>query len=126
MTPILELRVITKRFPGVLANDHISLTLEEGEIHALLGENGAGKTTLMNILYGLYQPDEGEISVRGKPIKVYSPSDAIANGIGMVHQHFMLIPVFTVTENVMLGEESLRAAGILDRKTAAARIRSIS
>ena len=126
MTPVLELRGITKRFPGVLANDHIDLTLQEGEIHALLGENGAGKTTLMNILYGLYQPDEGEILVREKPIQVYSPSDAIASGIGMVHQHFMLIPVFTVTENVMLGEESIRAGGLLDRKAAADRIRQIS
>jgi general nucleoside transport system ATP-binding protein len=126
MTPVLELRGITKRFPGVLANDHIDLILEQGEIHALLGENGAGKTTLMNILYGLYQPDEGEIIVRGNPVKIYSPGDAIANGIGMVHQHFMLIPVFTVTENVMLGEESTRAGGLLDRKKAADRIRSIS
>jgi simple sugar transport system ATP-binding protein len=104
MTTVLELRGITKRFPGVLANDHIDLTLEEGEIHALLGENGAGKTTLMNILYGLYQPDQGEILVRGKKTDIHSPSDAIAAGIGMVHQHFMLIPVFTVTENVMLGD----------------------
>lgn len=126
MTPVLELRGITKRFPGVLANDHINLTLNQGEIHALLGENGAGKTTLMNILYGLYQPDEGEIIVRDKPVRVYSPSDAIASGIGMVHQHFMLIPVFTVTENVMLGEESIRAGGFLDRKAASDRIRSIS
>jgi simple sugar transport system ATP-binding protein len=126
MTPVLELRGITKRFPGVLANDHIDLVLNEGEIHALLGENGAGKTTLMNILYGLYQPDEGEIFVRGKPVKIYSPSDAIASGIGMVHQHFMLIPVFTVTENVMLGEETSRAGGFLDRKTSAQRIRQIS
>ncbi|HSF81622.1 MAG TPA: ABC transporter ATP-binding protein [Anaerolineales bacterium] len=126
MTPILELRGVTKRFPGVLANDHIDLTLEPGEIHALLGENGAGKTTLMNILYGLYQQDEGEIIVRGKPIQVSSPSDAIASGIGMVHQHFMLVPVFTVTENVMLGEEVTRQAGILDRQTAAARISQIS
>jgi len=123
MAPVLELKGITKRFPGVLANDHIDLTLEEGHIHALLGENGAGKTTLMNILYGLYQPDEGEIWVRGKQIKVHSPSDAIASGIGMVHQHFMLIPVFTVTENVMLGDEDVRAGGILDRKTVAAKIR---
>jgi general nucleoside transport system ATP-binding protein len=122
----LELRGITKRFPGVLANDHIDLTLEKGEIHALLGENGAGKTTLMNILYGLYQPDEGEIIVRGEPVKIYSPGDAIASGIGMVHQHFMLIPVFTVTENVMLGEESVRAGGLLDREKAANRIREIS
>lgn len=126
MPPVLELRGITKRFPGVLANDHIDLTLQEGEIHALLGENGAGKTTLMNILYGLYQPDEGEVIVRGKPVQIHSPSDAIARGIGMVHQHFMLIPVFTVTENVMLGEESTLAGGLLDRKTAAARVRQIS
>jgi simple sugar transport system ATP-binding protein len=126
MPPILELRGITKRFPGVLANDHIDLTLEPGEIHALLGENGAGKTTLMNILYGLYQPTEGEIFVRGQKIEVESPSDAIARGIGMVHQHFMLIPVFTVTENVMLGEESTRPGGFLKRETAAARIREIS
>jgi simple sugar transport system ATP-binding protein len=126
MAPVLELRGITKRFPGVLANDHIDLTLEQGEIHALLGENGAGKTTLMNILYGLYQPDEGEVFVKGKAIKVHSPSDAIRVGIGMVHQHFMLIPVFTVTENVMLGEETLKAGGFLDRKATADRIRQIS
>lgn len=126
MTPVLELRGITKRFPGVLANDHIDLTLEKGEIHALLGENGAGKTTLMNILYGLYQPDEGEVFINGKKIEVHSPTDAISAGVGMVHQHFMLIPVFTVTENVMLGEESLKAAGILDRQRAAERIREIS
>jgi general nucleoside transport system ATP-binding protein len=126
MTTVLELRDITKRFPGVLANDHIDLTLEEGEIHALLGENGAGKTTLMNILYGLYQPDQGEILVRGQKITVHSPSDAIAAGIGMVHQHFMLVPVFTVTENVMLGDEALRGGDFLDRKRAAARIREIS
>ena len=126
MTPILELRGITKRFPGVLANDHIDLTLGEGEIHALLGENGAGKTTLMNILYGLYQQDEGEILVRGQKIEVHSPSDAIAAGIGMVHQHFMLVPVFTVTENVMLGEESTRFGGILNRSEAAQKIRQIS
>lgn len=126
MTPILELKGITKRFPGVLANDHIDLTLETGEIHAMLGENGAGKTTLMNILYGLYQPDEGEVFVRGKPLTIHSPSDAIHAGVGMVHQHFMLIPVFTVTENVMLGDESTRYAGVLDRPTAASRIKKIS
>jgi simple sugar transport system ATP-binding protein len=126
MTTVLELRGITKRFPGVLANDQIDLTLEEGEIHALLGENGAGKTTLMNILYGLYQPDQGEILVRGKPISVHSPSDAIAAGIGMVHQHFMLIPVFTVTENVMLGDEEVKAGGVLNRKQAAQKIRELS
>ena len=108
MAPVLELKGITKRFPGVLANDHIDLTLEDGEIHALLGENGAGKTTLMNILYGLYQPDEGEIIVRGKPIKVHSPSDAIAAGVGMVHQHFMLVPTQSVTENILLGLDKPR------------------
>ncbi len=126
MAPILELRGITKQFPGVLANDHIDLTLEKGEIHALLGENGAGKTTLMNILYGLYQPDEGEIIVQGNPIKVHSPSDAITHGIGMVHQHFMLVPVFTITENVMLGDEKTRPGGFLDRTIVADQIRQIS
>ncbi len=126
MAPILKLTGITKRFPGVLANDNIDLQLNEGEILALLGENGAGKTTLMNILYGLYQPDEGEIFVRGQKIEIHSPTDAIRAGIGMVHQHFMLIPVFTVTENVMLGEESVRPGGLLDRPKAAKRIREIS
>jgi len=126
MKPILELRGITKRFPGVLANDQIDLTLNKGEIHALLGENGAGKSTLMNILYGLYDPDEGEIFVNGEEINVSSPRDAIKSGIGMVHQHFMLVPVFTVTENVMLGDETTRLGGFLDRKSSAARILEIS
>ena len=126
MPPILELRGVTKTFPGVLANDHIGLTLNEGEILALLGENGAGKTTLMNILYGLYTPDEGQILVRGTEVAIHNPNDAIEHGIGMVHQHFMLVPVFTVTENVMLGAESTRAGGILDREAAARRIRDIS
>jgi ABC-type uncharacterized transport system ATPase subunit len=126
MTTELELRGITKRFPGVLANDHIDLTLEQGEIHALLGENGAGKTTLMNILYGLYQPDEGEIIVKGKPIVVNSSRDAITAGVGMVHQHFMLVPVFTVTENVMLGDEAVRYGEVLDRRGASAKITEIS
>ena len=126
MAPVLELRGITKRFPGVLANDHINLTLNQGEIHALLGENGAGKTTLMNILYGLYQPDEGEILVRGNPVSIHSPVDAIKAGIGMVHQHFMLIPVFTVTENVMLGEEPLRPGGLLDRAIVSKTVNEIS
>src|SRR5579872_4012177 len=92
--PKLELRGITKRFGSLVANDHIDLTIEHGQIHALLGENGAGKTTLMNILYGLIQPDEGEVLVNGSPITLHSPRDAIAAGIGMVHQHFMLVPVF--------------------------------
>src|SRR5512136_480264 len=133
MTPVLELRGITKRFPGVLANDHINLTLEEGEIHGLLGENGAGKTTLMNILYGLYQPDEGTIALGGRPTQITSPHDAIAQGIGMVHQHFMLVPPLTVTENIMLGQESLQPAtrflgrlSALDRRRAAKSIRELS
>src|SRR5512143_2909542 len=126
MTTVLELRGISKSFPGVLANDHIDLTLEKGEIHALLGENGAGKTTLMNILYGLYKPDEGEILVKGKHVDIHSPNDAIANGIGMVHQHFMLVPVMTVAENVMLGVEPTRNGVFLDELQVANRIREIS
>jgi ABC-type uncharacterized transport system ATPase subunit len=124
--PVLELHGVTKAFPGVLANDHIDLALQDGEIHALLGENGAGKTTLMNILYGLYAPDEGEVRVRGQPVEIHDPNDAIAQGIGMVHQHFMLVPVLTVTENVMLGVESIKNGIFLDRVTAARRIREIS
>jgi simple sugar transport system ATP-binding protein len=126
MPPVLELRGITKQFPGVLANDNVNLVLEKGEIHALLGENGAGKTTLMNILYGLYKPTAGEIYINDKRIDITSPTDAIRQGIGMVHQHFMLIPVLTVTENVMLGEEKLRNGLFLNRKAVAERIRQIS
>jgi simple sugar transport system ATP-binding protein len=99
----VELRNITKRFPGVLANDRADLKVAAGEIHALLGENGAGKSTLMNILAGLYRPDEGEILIYGKPVAFHSPRDAIAAGIGMVHQHFMLVESQTVAENVILG-----------------------
>lgn len=125
MAPALELRGISKRFPGVLANDHIDLTLGEGEIHALLGENGAGKSTLMNILYGLYSPDEGEIFIHGKRVNIQGPTDAIHQGIGMVHQHFMLVPPLTVTENVMLGNELTRGL-VLDRQAVAVRVREIS
>ncbi len=124
--PVLELRGITKAFPGVLANDHIDLTLREGEIHALLGENGAGKTTLMNVLYGLYTQDEGAIYIRGQRVKIEDPNDAIDQGVGMVHQHFMLVPVLTVTENVMLGNETIKNGVFLDRAQAAERIRHLS
>jgi simple sugar transport system ATP-binding protein len=126
MPPVLELRSITKTFPGVLANDHIDLTLNEGEILALLGENGAGKSTLMNVLYGLYTPDEGEIFVRGSKVIIHDSHDAIRFGIGMVHQHFMLISVFKVNENVMLGIESMKARVFLDRATVSQRIMEIS
>ena len=101
----LELKGITKRFGSLVANDHIDLSAAPGQVHALLGENGAGKTTLMNVLYGLLQPDEGEILIDSKAVQFHSPRDAIAAGIGMVHQHFMLVPVFTVAENVTLGIE---------------------
>ena len=104
--PALEVRGITKRFPGVLANDNINLTLRKGEVLGLLGENGAGKSTLMNLIYGLYKPDEGEILVNGQAVEISGPKDAIDLGIGMVHQHFQLVDVLTVTENVMLGNES--------------------
>jgi general nucleoside transport system ATP-binding protein len=123
--PVLEVRNITKRFPGVLANDRISFTLEAGEIHAFLGENGAGKSTLMNILYGLYDPDEGEILVNDKPVTIKGPNDAIALGLGMVHQHFMLVPTLTVAENVMLGTE-ITNGPFLDEKTANKRIGELS
>ncbi len=112
----LEVKNITKRFPGVLANDNISLDLKKGEIHALLGENGAGKSTLMNIIYGLYDPDEGEIFIDGEKVDIKNPHDAIAHGIGMVHQHFMLVPVFSVMENIILGSEVTRGLSLDARK----------
>jgi simple sugar transport system ATP-binding protein len=122
----LELRGITKRFGSLVANDHIDLVIEPGEIHCLLGENGAGKSTLMNVLYGLYRADEGLILLDDQVQNFQGPGDAMRAGIGMVHQHFMLIPVFTVAENVMLGHESTRAAGILDLDAARARVHEIS
>ena len=126
VVPALEMRGITKRYPGVVANDHIDLDLRAGEIHALLGENGAGKTTLMNILYGLARPDEGEILLDGQPVSISGPSDAIARGISMVHQHFMLVPVLTVAENIVLGQESMRDRLFLDRREASRRIRELA
>jgi len=118
-TPILELRGITKRFPGgVVANDRVDFELRKGEVHALLGENGAGKSTLMNVLYGLYRADEGEITARGEPVTFHSPRDAIDHGIGMVHQHFMLVPVMTVAENIVLAVEPTRAGVLFDSESA--------
>ncbi len=122
VTPALEMRGITKRYPGVVANDHIDLDIRHGEIHALLGENGAGKTTLMNVLYGLATPDEGEILLDGTPVHFAGPSDAIRHGISMVHQHFMLVPVLTVAENIVLGEETMANPVFLDRAEAHRRI----
>jgi len=124
--PVLELRGITKQFPGVLANDHVDFDLRRGEVHALLGENGAGKSTLMNILYGLYSADEGEIIVNGKTVAFSSPHDAIDQGIGMVHQHFMLIPVMTVTENIVLASEPTKGRVFLDYAGARKRVEEIS
>ncbi len=122
----LELRGITKRFPGVIANDRVDLVVESGEVHGLLGENGAGKSTLMNILYGLYRADEGEISLDGEPLELDGPGDAIAAGIGMVHQHFMLVPVFTVAENIVLGVEHVRQLGRLDRARASREVAALA
>ncbi len=122
----LVLRDITKRFGSLVASDRISLSVEPGEIHALLGENGAGKSTLMNVLYGLYPADEGEIELDGEVRHFSDPGDAIAAGIGMVHQHFMLVPVFTVAENVMLGNETTGFAGTLDLDAARKRVEEIS
>ncbi len=122
---VLETSGLTKRFPGVLACDHINLRLHQGEVLGLLGENGAGKSTLMNLIYGLYAPDEGEIKVEERLVEIQSPNDAIHLGIGMVHQHFQLVPILTVTENIMLGNESVRGV-LLDRRSARRRIMEIS
>jgi simple sugar transport system ATP-binding protein len=126
VAPALEMRGITKRFPGVVANDGIDLSIRPGEIHALLGENGAGKSTLMNILYGLLSPDEGEILLDGQATAIADPSDAIARGIGMVHQHFMLVPVFSVAENIVLGNETMANAVFLDVHRSVGRIRELA
>ena len=123
---VLELKGITKEFPGILANDHIDFDLARGEVHALLGENGAGKSTLMNILYGLYSPDEGEILVKGKHVRFSGPGDAIDAGIGMVHQHFMLVPVMSVAENIVLATEPKRAGILLDYDAADRRVKELA
>jgi general nucleoside transport system ATP-binding protein len=120
------MRGITKRFPGIVANDRVNFDLKRGEVHAILGENGAGKSTLMNVLYGLYQPDEGEILLKGKPVTFSSAKDAIRNGIGMVHQHFMLIPVMTVAENIVLANEPTREGVFFDREAAEKRVAELS
>ena len=124
--PVLELRGIVKEFPGVVANDNVDFELARGEVHALLGENGAGKSTLMNILYGLYKADAGEIRLNGKPVTFSSAKDAIDAGIGMVHQHFMLIPVMTVAENIVLGTEPKRDGMLLDEGAAARRAEELA
>ena len=126
MAAALELRGITKRFGRIVANDGVDFDLRGGEVHALLGENGAGKSTLMSILYGLYRPDEGEVRVDGEPVTIDSPSAAIDLGIGMVHQHFMLVPVMTVAENIVLAEEPRGRGGLLDVRAASARVRELS
>ena len=118
VAPAIEMRGITKRYPGVVANDGIDLVVRPGEIHALLGENGAGKTTLMNVLYGLATPDEGQILMNGDPVKIAGPADAIKRGIDMVHQHFMLVPVLSVAENILLGLETMSGPIFIDRAEA--------
>ncbi|MEP7040002.1 MAG: ABC transporter ATP-binding protein [Chloroflexota bacterium] len=122
VAPAIEMRGITKRYPGVVANDRIDLLVRPGEIHALLGENGAGKTTLMNVLYGLATPDEGQILLNGEPVRINGPADAISRGIDMVHQHFMLVPVLTVAENILLGLEPMAGPIFIDRSAARRRI----
>jgi ABC-type uncharacterized transport system ATPase subunit len=122
----LELRGITKRFPGVIANDRVDLVVEPGEVHGLLGENGAGKSTLMNILYGLYHADEGEIFLDDVPVTFAGPGDAIDAGIGMVHQHFQLVGNFTVAQNVVLGAEPMRSLGRYDRRRASSIVEELS
>ncbi len=126
LSPLVELRGIVKEFPGVRANDGVDFELRHGEVHALLGENGAGKTTLMNILAALVRPDTGEIRIRGEAVDLRSPKDAIERGIGMVHQHFMLIPVMTVAENIVLATEPTRGGVLLDYEAAVDRVEEIA
>ena len=121
---VIEMLHITKEFPGIKANDDITLQLKKGEIHALLGENGAGKSTLMSVLFGLYQPEAGEIRKNGKPVKIDNPNDATALGIGMVHQHFKLIDVFTVLDNIILGAETTKL-GFIQRKEARKKVEEL-
>lgn len=123
---VVEMKNVTKKFGSFTANESINLTIHKGEVHALLGENGAGKTTLMNVLYGLYQPTEGEIFINGKKVEMDNPNVAIANGIGMVHQHFMLVEPFTVTENIILGMETTKMGGYIDMNKAKAEVKALS
>ena len=125
-TKAVEMRNITKKFGDFTANDNIDLTVHKGEIHALLGENGAGKTTLMNILYGLYQPTSGEIYINGKKVEITNPNVAIKLGIGMVHQHFMLVDTFTVTQNIILGMEETNSLGVLNLNKASQKVEELS
>ncbi|MDN5755712.1 MAG: ATP-binding cassette domain-containing protein, partial [Micrococcaceae bacterium] len=122
----LELRGITKKFGSFTANDNIDVVVEDSQVHSLLGENGAGKSTLMNVLFGLYEATSGQVLIDDRPVSFNGPGDAMAAGIGMVHQHFMLVPVFTVAENVALGDEATKAAGILDLEATRRKIREIS
>jgi len=121
----VEMLHITKRFPGIIANDDITLQLKKGEIHALLGENGAGKSTLMSVLFGLYQPEEGAIKKDGKEVKINNPNDANALGIGMVHQHFKLVECFSVLDNIILGVETTKN-GVLQRNAAREKVMALS
>ena len=122
----IEMLHITKRFPGIIANDDITLQLKHGEIHALLGENGAGKSTLMSVLFGLYQAEEGTIRKDGKEVQIHSPNDANALGIGMVHQHFKLVECFTVLDNIILGDEPTGPMGMLKKSEARKKIMDLS